>query len=237
MINQNYPDTEHIIIDAGSTDETIRILKKYDKYLNWTSEPDGGQSEGLNKGFKRATGDIIGWFNSDDRVPPNALNMVAEFFIANKNEIAVIGDQALIDEEGIYLRTVKSHSYSYDFLLNYAKGITQNSIFFKREVFNAIGYLDEGIHYAMDRDFFIRVARIKSIPYLEQVLGEFRIQSDAKTAQGSYLFAKDLVKIRKRYGGRFFCPGNTTDYYIIFTEPLRRIACLRKFVQRARRLL
>lgn len=77
VINQNYSNVEHIIIDAGSTDGTLDILKKYDKHLNWVSEPDKGQSEGLNKGFKKATGEIIGWFNSDDRIPPGTLHKVA----------------------------------------------------------------------------------------------------------------------------------------------------------------
>ena len=73
VINQHYPNLEHIIIDAGSTDGTIEILKNYDLHINWISEPDNGQSNGLNKGFKKATGDIIGWFNSDDRIPQTCL--------------------------------------------------------------------------------------------------------------------------------------------------------------------
>ena len=236
VIDQNYSNVEHIIIDAGSTDKTLNVLNAYDKYVNWISEPDEGQSDGLNKGFKKATGDIIGWFNSDDRVPPNALRSVSEFFNNNPNEIALVGDQRIIDESGNEIKIIKSRSYTYDYLLNQAKGITQNSTFFKRSVFDQIGYLNKNTHYAMDRDLFIRIASLRPMPYIPKVLGEFRIQENAKTAKGSYYFAKDMLRIRKQYNGRLFGPGNRNDLYIILTEPLRRIKWLRKLVQRLRRI-
>lgn len=234
VIDQQYPNVEHIIIDAGSTDATVEILKKYDSYLNWTSEPDNGQSDGLNKGFRKATGDIIGWINSDDNLAPGSLQKVADFFQKNPDEIALVGDQAIIDEYGDILRVIKSREYDFDYLLNHARGITQNSTFFKREVFDKIGYLDEALHYAMDRDLFIRIASIKNMPYISETLAEFRIQPNAKTAEGSHKFAKELIKIRKKYKGSFWSPGNKNDLYIIFTQPLRQIIWLRNLVQRIR---
>lgn len=233
VINQNYPDIEHIIIDAGSTDGTLEILKKYN-HIKWTSEPDKGQSEGLNKGFKKATGEIIGWINSDDRLAEGALKKVACFFNENPDEIAVVGDQAIIDQSGTIIRIIKSQGYTFDFLLNHARGITQNSTFFKREIFKTIGYLNVTVHYAMDRDLFIRISKIKPMPYLAETLGEFRLHDESKTTKGSYYFVKDLIKIRRHYGGGIFNPGNRNDYYIIFTEPLRRIKWLRLFVNRLR---
>lgn len=234
VIEQNYPNVEHIIIDAGSTDGTIEILKKYDKHLNWVSEPDKGQSDGLNKGFKKATGDIIGWINSDDKLAKNSLLKVGDFFNNNQNKIAVVGNQILINEKGEYLKTIKSRPYTHDYLLDHARGITQNSTFFKRAVFDEIGYIDESLHYAMDRDLFIRIASIKEMVYIPESLAEFRLQPNAKTSEGSYKFAKELIKIRKKYKGNFFSPGNRNDYYLILTQPLRRIKWLRSLVQKLR---
>lgn len=227
VINQHYPAVEHIIVDAGSTDNTINILHKYSKYLIWISEPDKGQSDGLNKGLRLATGDIIGWFNSDDRIPPDALRKVSQFFLDNPEEIAVVGDQAIIDLNGLTQRIIKSREYTADYLINYARGITQNSMFFKREVLNKIGYLNESYHYAMDRDLFIRLAKIRKIRYLDEILGEFRIQPDAKTSKGSYPFVKELIKIRILNGGSWLSPGLINDFYYILTEPLRKIKWIR----------
>ena len=234
VINQNYPNVEHIIIDAGSTDGTVEILKKYDKHINWISEPDNGQSDGLNKGFKKATGDIIGWINSDDNLSDNSLIKVGKFFEDNPNEIAVIGNQAFIDENSNFLRVVKSQTYTYDFVLNHARGITQNSTFFKKEVFDKIGYLNESLHYAMDTDLFIRIASLKDIPYIDETLAEFRIQPNTKTAEGSHKFAMELLKIRKSYGGSIFSPASKNDLYIICTQPLRQIKWLKNLVQQLR---
>jgi glycosyltransferase involved in cell wall biosynthesis len=237
VINQNYPNVEHIIIDAGSTDRTLDILKKYDEFISWMSEPDKGQSNGLNKGFTRASGEIIGWINSDDRLAPGSLYKVAKFFVEHPDEIAVVGDQAMIDEKGNLIKIIISRPYNFDYLVNYAKGITQNSTFFKKDVFNKIGLIDESLKYEMDKDLFIRITSIKDIPYIPETLAEFRIHKNTKTARGIFYFAKESIKIRKRYGGRLFSPGMLNDLYIILTQPIRRIELLRKMAQLMKKVL
>jgi glycosyltransferase involved in cell wall biosynthesis len=234
VLDQGYPDVEHIVVDAGSTDGTLAILEKYSDSVDWISEPDGGQSEGLNKGFRMATGDVIGWVNSDDMLAQGALSSVGAFFRDNPDEIAMVGDQEVIDETGQIISINKSRPYSHDYLLNHARGTTQNSLFFRKEVFSRIGYIDESLHYAMDREFFIRLAGLREVPYFPQVLAQFRVHSDAKSAGGAYRFALELLRIRSRHRGNLVSPGSFNDLYIIISEPLRRVAWLRAMVRRIR---
>jgi glycosyltransferase involved in cell wall biosynthesis len=233
VLNQRYPNCEHIIIDGCSTDGTQAVLARYN-HLVWKSEPDRGQSHALNKGFKMATGDIIGWINSDDRLYPGALQIVNDYFENHQNEIGVVGDQAVIDMSSKLVKVIKSRAYDFGYLLNEAKGITQNSIFFKKAILEKVGYIDERLHYAMDRDFFIRVARLQRLPYLPETLSEFRIQPNSKTSEGTYKFAWELIRIRKKYGGNFFSPAGMNDIYVLSTQPLRCIKPLRTAVQRLR---
>lgn len=234
VLNQEYPNFEHIIIDGGSTDGTIEILRKY-PHLKWISEKDEGQSHALNKGFKMATGDILGWINSDDRLVRGAIQSVAAYFNKNPHEIAVVGDQEFINEDSKLIKVVKSRYYSYEYLLNHALGITQNSTFFKREVFNKIGFLDENLHFAMDLDLFIRITSIKDIQYLPYTLASYRFHEDTKTAEGVHNFVREMIIIRKRYsGGRRFSYANVNNYYTLLTEPLRRVKWLKRIIEKLR---
>lgn len=236
VINQNYANVEHIIIDAGSTDSTLEILKKYDKHLNWVSEPDNGQSDGLNKGFKKATGDIIGWFNSDDRIAPGALDIVAHFFMDNPKEIGVVGNLDLINENGEFIKTVYSEPYEYSNMINEKRGVTQPSTFLKNMVFEKIGYLDESLHYTMDFDFFLRISSIQLIPYLNTTLAEFRLQKEAKSTNGLINFRKEHIKIARRYNASFLSKGIISDFYVVITQPLRQISWVRNIVRKLKGL-
>jgi GT2 family glycosyltransferase len=230
ILRQKMDDIDHIIIDGGSTDGTIKSLKRY-KHLNWISEPDRGQSHGLNKGFRKAKGDIIGWINSDDMLCDNALENVNLFFNENPKAIAVVGNYVIIDDNNKKIKTVTSREYNYDWILNKAIAIAQPSTFFRKEVFEKVGFIDESYHYAMDREFFLRITKVDKIHYLNKELAYFRVQANSKTSQGVYNFAKELLRMRLKYGGKLFDRGNRDTLYIIFTEPFRRIRWLRNLVR------
>ena len=236
VINQKYPNLEHIIIDAGSTDGTLEILKKYDEHLNWISEPDNGQTDGLNKGFKKATGEIIGWFNSDDRIPEGALHKVSRFFKENRDEIAVVGNINLINENGNFIRIVYGSSYVYEEMVNYKRSVTQPSTFLKKDIFDKIGYLDESFHYAMDFEFFLRVSSIKTVICINDSLADFRLQQNAKSTNGLLNFRKEHIKIAIKHNASIFSKGIRSDVWVILTQPLREIKWFRKFIRKLKGL-
>jgi len=231
VIRQDYPYLEHIVIDGGSTDGTLDILKQYGDRIKWLSEPDRGQSDALNKGFKRSTGDIIGWINSDDALAPGALNRIVDFFSTHSEAKIVGGDLLIIDEKNQPLELRKGKFLDFDYILNKPDGVLQPSTFFKRELFERTGYLDESLHFCMDYDFFLQLARISNFEYIPHILSMFRLQEGSKTVTHPYHFFKEAIKVRGRYGGRLFSNYGLrlfSLYYII--QPSMRIPFLSQLI-------
>jgi len=207
VLLQEYPNVEHIIIDGGSTDGTIKILEKY-SHLHWISEKDRGQSHALNKGFKMATGDIIGWLNSDDTYCPNIFQVVAEQF-GGENVKVICGDGYEMDEDGNVTRPLYSRGVSSEILVRYWKWkyeYIQPAFFFHRDVFNGVGFLDENLYYTMDYDFFIRLGKQYEFHYLPQPLANYRLYVGSKTGRNFLKFIPDYMwemqKVSHRYWGK-----------------------------------
>lgn len=159
VLSQNYPNLEYIIIDGGSTDNTLEIIKKYeDKIAYWVSEPDNGQADAINKGLERATGEIVNWLNSDDILLPNALNTIVEEFTNNPYASFIYGDTNQINENGEIIYTVKVVNFKKNVLL-YGRILgVQPSIFFRKNVWKKLGFLDEKYKFCMDIEYWIRAA-------------------------------------------------------------------------------
>lgn len=231
VLEQEYPNFEHIIIDGGSTDETVSILKEY-PHLNWVSEKDKGQSDGLNKGFKKATGDIIAWINSDDMLAPGALEKVNQFFETNPDKSVVTGNQIIIDEYGKTVRTIPATSFSYDHLLNGTRtSVMQNSTFFRRSVLLDVGYLDERFHYTMDHELFVRIAAKYKSYAINENLACFRIWDESKTNTSQIRFFKELIKVKRIHHARLLSKGNIWLIWQFIKEPFKRMTILRKVVR------
>lgn len=180
VIFQDYPNVEYIVMDGGSTDETVEILNRYDPWIDyWESTPDDGQAHAINKGLKRATGDIHGWLNSDDFFVPGALRGVAETFISSSCD-ALSGGRLLVDEDSNV--TGWSIKPSFD---PWRGGNTfpQDSTLWRSYVYDEIGYLDESYDFAMDFEFFIRLYKHFDILDTDHLIGAFRHHSDTKTRQ------------------------------------------------------
>jgi glycosyltransferase involved in cell wall biosynthesis len=159
VLAQNYPRLEYLVIDGGSADGTLDILPRYHKFLRWWSEPDSGQAQAINKGFHRATGEIIAWLNSDDIYLPGTLHRVARFFQQHPAIDVVYGDYYLIDPAGRVVLRKKEIPFDYHILLYGLDYLSQPTVFFRRSLLTQFGFLDESLHYGLDWEYWLRLAR------------------------------------------------------------------------------
>jgi len=193
VISQGYPNLEYIIIDGGSCDDSVSIIKKYDNFITyWISEPDRGQTHAINKGLQRATGEIIAWINSDDQYCPGAFSTVAQYFTDHPDIGMLFGDLEVIDSEGKLTYCKKHKSITLNALL-LGRSIPQPSTFFKKSVIQDVGLLDESLHYTMDYDLWIRIFSKYSMNHIPSFRGRFRIHSESKTVSQSIFFHIDII--------------------------------------------
>lgn len=214
VLSQNYSNVEHIVIDGGSTDGTSDVLKKY-SHLHWISEPDRGQSHALNKGFKMATGEIIGWLNSDDTYCPNVFQLVANKF-EDREAMVVYGDGFEVDENGRMTHPLYSVGVSPEILIRYWKWryeFVQPAFFFRYNVFKEVGYLDESLFYAMDCDFFIRLGKRYKLHHIEKPIANFRLHSKSKTGKHFLKFLPDYIWEMHKVSYRHWGKPSTLKYY------------------------
>lgn len=179
VLLQNWPNFEHIVVDGGSKDETVEILRSY-PHINWVSEKDDGQADALNKGLHMASGDIIGWINSDDYYFEGTLKKVAEIF-SNPDVQWVVGDIALFDEASGEFVQMKSPLVSWESLQRNPDIVRQQGTFFRREFVLKAGGWNKGFFMVMDFDLWVRMAKLSTPTMLGEQLAVFRIQKNQKS--------------------------------------------------------
>lgn len=178
ILFQDYPNIEHIVVDGGSTDNTLDVLRKYDDKIRWSSEKDNGQSDALNKGFKMAKGEILGWLNSDDTYLPGAINKVMEYF-KNHPEVGMIyGKTSLTDEFGNITGNFPTEPFVHERFaaVNF---IAQSSVFIRNEVYHDAGGVSLDLRYAIDYDLWMRIFKITKIEYLPEFLSTYRLHPES----------------------------------------------------------
>lgn len=195
--NQTYSNIEHIVIDGGSTDGTVEVLKSY-SHLKWVSEKDNGQSDAINKGFKLAKGEIIGWLNSDDTYNEEAITVSVNEIVKNKEIDITCGDEKIIDENGKTIKIIKGEEVTFEKLL-FKNVIRQPTIFMRRNVIETLNGVREDLHYTMDRELWLRALLSDfKIKYIEdRVLANFRYCKGTKSKEMPILFKEEWVKILK----------------------------------------
>jgi glycosyltransferase involved in cell wall biosynthesis len=185
IIEQNYPNLEIIIIDGGSKDNTLEVIKKYEPYITyWISEPDKGQSHAINKGLERCTGDIVNWLNSDDWLEPGALFKVAEIFKANPEISVVSGYENHVWNNGeIIIREGTVLKESLEETIEFCQ-IAQPSTFFRLKEFKQITPVPEDMHFIMDGELWVRFLLLfgqQNFYKLKEPVVNFRFHENSKT--------------------------------------------------------
>jgi glycosyltransferase involved in cell wall biosynthesis len=215
VLEQDYENAELIIIDGGSTDETVGIIKKYqDRLAYWVSEKDNGQADAINKGLKQATGDLFNWINSDDFLEPGALKSLADLSIEQPQKMIICGYTHCFEQES----GATTHTYLMGVKATIAETIlnvemNQPGSFYRMKVVREIGPLNASLNYVFDDEFWFRFLcryGLEAVGFTDQLLAHFRYHHSSKTvAAGTFEFYKELLNIhlflarhRWRYRGR-----------------------------------
>jgi FkbM family methyltransferase len=213
ILSQKYPALEYVVQDGGSTDETIDVLRRFERGLHlWRSGPDEGQGDAINRGFQETTGEIMAWLNADDLLLPGALAYVARYFARHPHVDVVYGNRVMIDERDGQIGTwvLPSHNAR---ALTYADYIPQETLFWRRRIWEAVGgQVDPRFSYALDWDLLIRFssagARIVRLPHY---IGAFRVHEAQKTTAQHATGAIECDVIRQRLHGRPVSPRETFE--------------------------
>jgi glycosyltransferase involved in cell wall biosynthesis len=184
VLNQSYPNIEYIVVDGGSTDGSLDIIKKYeDRLAWWVSEPDNGQSDAINKGFRHATGKIYNWLNSDDILYPDAVKVAVHFMQKHPDREVVYGDRIVIDRDSKIIDAFEPLTItrsSARFLLR----IPQEVTFFTAGLWSRVNGLNEDLHYVMDSDLWYRFLEKTKFFHIPVFMGAYRDHEESKSVFG-----------------------------------------------------
>ena len=191
---------EHIVIDGGSTDGTVDLLQaREDSSLIWTSEPDRGQTDAVNKGLKLAQGEYVGWINADDAYVTEGIASAVEHLDANAPVGAVYGYMEITDVQGYVTRTYRPPPFSWTRYLWVGDYVPTTAIVFRRELMEARGALDETFRDAADYDFYLRLFHGVQVDRIATPLVRFRYHPESKTARDPGLGQREALAVRLRW--------------------------------------
>ncbi len=191
VLRQNYPRLEYFIMDGGSTDRTLDILQRYSGQIQWWSEPDRGQSHAINKGIERASGEIVAVLNADDEYEEFALLTVGDFFARHPEAMWCVGKCKIINEQGEEILPAVTFYKNFlmaigqPWLLYIVNFIPQPATFWRRSLVGEIGVFKEDLHYVMDYDYWLRIAKRYPLYKINAYLAKFRTLPTSKTRQAA----------------------------------------------------
>ncbi|NQT32329.1 MAG: glycosyltransferase [Candidatus Omnitrophica bacterium] len=206
VVRQTRPPYEYFVIDGGSSDESVEIIKKHHHSISyWVSEPDKGQSEAINKGFRRASGEWLCWLNGDDVLFPNALEKVQKVINSTQGIDIITGNIVCIDKNDVIIKCIKTPGMNWYL---YGRGVgsfTAPAVFFRKKLYEEARGLDDNLHISMDVDLWHKFREKNArIYHINEYLGAFRIHSSSKTVsfrgEGKDIFEHpETVSLREKY--------------------------------------
>jgi len=228
VLTQSYPRVEHIIVDGASTDGSVELIscyaRQYPDRIRFISEPDRGSGDAFNKGLRMAKGKILGWIGSDDMYEPNAVESIVAFFGSNPDAHFVYGGLNHIDEKGELIAAYKAEPFDLEQLINDRCVIPTPSAFSKREVIQTVGEFD---FLGNDLDFFIRVAKVFKIHWIDKVLSNYRIHPGSANSGSNVrirlMWKREDCIVSRRHGARFLSGYCKRYYRLTIIEGLRPI--------------
>ena len=229
VLSQNYPRLEYIIVDGGSTDGSVEIIKKYENKLAWwVSERDQGQTDAINKGFAHAKGDFLAWLNSDDTYEADALSPAVKFLQTHPEVGLVYGNANYINEDGHVIGRFPAAQTD---LIRLRRGyvhVPQQAAFFRADLWRSVGPLDASFYFAMDYDLWVRLAMHSQVKYVPQTWANFRLHTSGKTISADDRCWPEMLRVHYRDGGNFLSVIVAKYYIRKLIAPLWSLRLRRK---------
>lgn len=204
VLAQDYPNIEYIIVDGDSKDDSVDIIKQYQAHLAWwVSEKDQGHADALNKGFSRATGDILAWLNSDDLYYPTTVSEAVAVLNDNPKVGMVYADANLIDADGKFAGKFAARQTDYKRLLRGSVHIPQATTFYRANIWRAVGPFDLSLFFAFDYEMWVRFAKVSDLLYVPRLWADFRMHDEGKSVVNDNRCYPDMLEVHRREGGRW----------------------------------
>jgi glycosyltransferase involved in cell wall biosynthesis len=223
VLLQGYPCLDYVVMDGGSSDQSLEIIKKYERWLKfWKSGPDQGQTNAINEGWQKLEVDILAWLNSDDVYLPENLRKAAQYLMNNPEAVLVYGDALYVDENGKILFRGTGQDFNPRELLLGSEGnnyIPQPAVFFRSEVIEQVGKLDESFYFAMDYEFWLRIGFKYEIKYVpNELFAKVRKHQETKTTRCADKRAEEYIDILDKYSKYLTQSEDLKKYQEVLSE-------------------